>query len=315
MYIARSFVLLCPILAHALLGATRASAAAPAYPLTVSDNGRYLVDARGTPFLIAGESPQAMMVNCSADEAAMFFANRRSHGFNTVWINLLCRKGTGGREDGSTYDDLRPFNTPGDLSTPNDAYFARCERIMELAAKDQFLVLLDPCETIDHLQLMVSNGPEKCRGFGRYLGRRFKRFDNLMWMSGNDFQTTLMPGHSSRDGKRNSIRPAPCSSRTSSSSSSPARHELVPDQKHDVVTAGYGTFDPSTTPGSAYGMTSDYVTTARWYDPSAGTFKRVDGSPLPNTGNHNFIPPGNNAGGDGDWVLVLETVRAPTENP
>jgi hypothetical protein len=163
--------------------------AAPAYPLKVSENGRYLMDARGKPFLIAGESPQAMMVNCSLEDAALFFQNRRSHGFNSIWINLLCRKGTGGREDGSTYDGLRPFDTPDDFSTPNDAYFARCERIMELAAKEDFLVLLDPCETIDHLKLMTNNGPEKCRAFGSYLGKRFKRFDDLIWMSGNDFQS------------------------------------------------------------------------------------------------------------------------------
>jgi hypothetical protein len=64
--------------------------------------GRYLVDQNGTPFLIAGESPQALMVNLSEEDAELFFANRRSHGFNTVWINLLCRPGTGGRADGST---------------------------------------------------------------------------------------------------------------------------------------------------------------------------------------------------------------------
>ena len=115
-------------------------------------------------------------------------------------------------------------------------------------------------------------------------------------------------------------------------------HELVPDQKHTVVVAGYGTFDATTTQGNAYGMTSDYVTagrtpdgslvlayvpslrtvtvdmsqlsaaaTAHWYDPSRGTYTAVEESPLANTGNHKFTPPGRNGDGDGDWVLVLET--------
>jgi hypothetical protein len=47
---------------------------------------------------------------------------------------------------------------------------------------------LDPCETIDHLKLMVQNGPAKCRTFGQYLGNHYKSFDNILWMSGNDFQ-------------------------------------------------------------------------------------------------------------------------------
>ena len=124
----------------------------PAYPLKTSENGRYLVDQKGVPFLIAGESPQALMVNLSEADARMFFANRRSHGFNAVWINLLCRPGTGGRADGSTYDGLRPFDTADDLATPNEAYFARCDRMIELAGRDGLLVILDPCETIDHLK-------------------------------------------------------------------------------------------------------------------------------------------------------------------
>src|SRR6516162_6292061 len=73
--------------------------AAPAYPLKVSANGRYLVDQKAAPFLITGDSPQALMVNLSEEEAEFFFANREYRGFNAMWINLLCRNGTGGRVD------------------------------------------------------------------------------------------------------------------------------------------------------------------------------------------------------------------------
>jgi Protein of unknown function (DUF4038)/Putative collagen-binding domain of a collagenase len=162
---------------------------APAFPVRVAEGGRYLVDRNGTPFLIAGESPQALMVNLSEKDAELFYANRRSHGFNTVWINLLCGRNIGGRADGSTYDGLVPFKKADDLTTPNEAYFARCDRMVRLAHKHGLLVFLDPCETIDHLKTMLKNGPEKCRQFGRYLGSRYKDFDNLLWMHGNDFQT------------------------------------------------------------------------------------------------------------------------------
>jgi hypothetical protein len=46
--------------------------------------------------------------------------------------------------------------------------------------------------------------------------------------------------------------------------------------------------------------------TARWYDPAAGTFTSIPGSPFPNAGSMQFTTPGINAGGDDDWVLVLE---------
>jgi len=52
--------------------------------------------------------------------------------------------------------------------------------------------------------------------------------------------------------------------------------------------------------------------TARWYDPSRGTYTAIAGSPLKNLKEHAFTPPGNNGDGDGDWVLVLET-KPPAE--
>ena len=76
---------------------------APAYPVKVGPSGRYLVDQNGVPFLVAGESPQAMIGNLSEAEAEMFLANREAHGFNTVLIDLLCVTYTGCRDDGSTF--------------------------------------------------------------------------------------------------------------------------------------------------------------------------------------------------------------------
>jgi hypothetical protein len=161
--------------------------AGPAYPVKIGPTGRYLVDQKGVPFLIAGESPQAMMVNVSEADAELFFANRKSHGFNTAWINLICAKYTGGREDGSTFDGLRPFKGDFDFSQPNEKYFARCDRIIRSAAKYDTLVMLDPAETGSFLEVMRKNGEAKCRAYGRWLGKRYKGIDNLLWFHGNDY--------------------------------------------------------------------------------------------------------------------------------
>jgi Protein of unknown function (DUF4038)/Putative collagen-binding domain of a collagenase len=170
-----------------LLCAGAAAPASPAYPLKIGPTGRYLVDQKGVLFLIAGESPQAMTVNLSEKDAEMFFKNRQSHGFNTAWINLICAKYTGGRDDASTFDGLKPFKTQGDFSEPNEEYFTRCDRIIRLAAKYDTLVMLDPAETGSFLEVMQKNGVDKCRAFGRFLGKRYKGFDNLLWFHGNDY--------------------------------------------------------------------------------------------------------------------------------
>src|SRR5689334_7141865 len=118
----------------------------PAYPLKVSLNQRYLVDQLDEPFLMMGDSPQGLIANLSTGEADAFFANREAAGFNAVWINLLCGTYTGGNPDGSTFDGLVPFKTPGDIATPNRLYFARVDRMLQLAAQHGIQVVLDPAE-------------------------------------------------------------------------------------------------------------------------------------------------------------------------
>ena len=47
-------------------------------------------------------------------------------------------------------------------------------------------------------------------------------------------------------------------------------------------------------------------TVARWYDPTNGSYTADAASPVAASGTHNFSRSGANAGGDHDWVLVLE---------
>lgn len=110
-------------------------------------------------------------------------------------------------------------------------------------------------------------------------------------------------------------------------------YDLVPDQAHTFVTAGYGTFNATgnmatdnyvtaaLTPGGLLGMayipqggaiTVDMTkmagpTVARWFDPSNGTYAVINGSPFANSGAQQFVTPGANNAGDPDWVLVLQS--------
>ncbi len=436
----------CVIVTIAALSCS-AHAAGP-YPLAIGPSGRYLVDHQEKPFLIIGESPQAMMVNVSDADAELFFKNRQSHGFNTAWINLVCAKYTGGRDDGSTTDGLKPFASDFDFSQPNEKYFAHCDRIVELAAKYDTLVMLDPAETGSFLAIMQRNGEEKCRQFGRYLGRRYGKYDNILWFHGNDYGdhspannklvgavalgikdedhrhlhtieidwagagvTSLdddywarIVGLSAaynykpvyepilRDYNRKTDRRVPTFMVESSyefeqlggaqlgtpkqlriqeySSMltgacgqlygnkytwpfldgwkekldtpgavemihfkevfTPRRwQELAPDQDNTLITAGrgkFGEFDYATaarTPDGKLAMiyipgrrtiTVDMgklaaPATARWFDPASGKYKDIAGSPLANSGKHEFATPGDNADGAGndDWLLILET--------
>ena len=105
------------------------------------------MDQNNAPFLLVGDSPQAMIGDISEADADFFLANRQAAGYNAQWINLLCNNYTACASDGSTYDGIHPFTTPDDLSTPNEAYFSKVDHILRLAANHGQVVLLDPIET------------------------------------------------------------------------------------------------------------------------------------------------------------------------
>jgi hypothetical protein len=108
--------------------------------------------------------------------------------------------------------------------------------------------------------------------------------------------------------------------------------KLVPDQDHQIVTAGYGTYDanndnfynanyattawnPDGTTSVTYDIAGSALTvnlakfagpvSAQWYDPTDGVYQNVSGSPFANTSSWVFQPPGQNQEGYNDWVLVL----------
>src|SRR5438045_9594154 len=58
--------------------ATPLAAVPPVYPLKIGPTGRYLVDRDGRPFLIVGDSPQALVVNLSPAQANPFLADRQA---------------------------------------------------------------------------------------------------------------------------------------------------------------------------------------------------------------------------------------------
>jgi hypothetical protein len=175
-----------------------------AFPLRISENHRHLVDRNGKPFLIVGDTPQGLMGRLTEAEAESYFADREAHGFNTLgWIDVECAGNDyKTNTDATTPDGIRPFTgyvaggtdyTHYDLSKPNEAYFARLDHMIELASKHHLAVFLDPIETVGWLATLHNNGRKVAFAYGQYLGNRYRKFENLSWLSGNDFNTWTLP--------------------------------------------------------------------------------------------------------------------------
>src|SRR5438093_390021 len=170
----------------------------PAYPLKMSVNKRYLVDQNNRPFLMIGDAPHSLVVNVTIANAALYLHDRASHGINTLWVELLCTSYVNGRPDGSLLNGILPFTNKlagdvYDLTAPNESYFRHVDAIVRMAATNGIQLLLDSLETGDWTSVALANGTNRCRSYGRYLGQRYKNFTNIIWITGNDFQTWPNP--------------------------------------------------------------------------------------------------------------------------
>jgi hypothetical protein len=179
---------------------TGSSSSGPAYPLKASSNGRYLVDQSGAPFLAVGEGSAQMLFERVPSVVTTYLADRAAHGFNALWIHLLVNNQDGGNPNGATDDGIAPFTgtiNSGtcdggpcyDLGTPNPAYFARVDQIVNIAAADGMVVFMDTLENDSYLQLFELNGGTKVTAWAQYIVNRYQSFNNIVFVTGNDFQT------------------------------------------------------------------------------------------------------------------------------
>jgi hypothetical protein len=123
-------------------------------------------------------------------DAGVYLRNRGEKGFNAILVNLIEHKFC--KNPPRNAADEAPFTTPGDFTTPNERYFAHADWILKEASKNGIYVLLAPIylgyKGTDEgwSKELMALSPEKCLEYGRYLGRRYNGFDNIIWVMGGD---------------------------------------------------------------------------------------------------------------------------------
>ncbi len=138
-----------------------------------------------------GDTPWSLIVQLNQADVDFYLENRRLKGFNTILVNLLEHYFADSPPNNSYGEP--PFLTPGDYSTPNEAYFAHAEYVITKAAEKGILVLLTPSYmgfgggSQGWYQEMAANGATKLRAYGQYLANRFIAHDNIMWVHGGDY--------------------------------------------------------------------------------------------------------------------------------
>lgn len=173
-----------------LCGATAKPDKSP-FPIRISEDGRHFEDQNGRPFFVHGDSAWSLIAQLNLKETQFYLDHRRSRGFSAILVNLIERKFAKNPPQNASGDP--PFLTPADFSTPHEAYFAHADAVIRMAAARGMLVFLVPAYLgwkggdDGWFQDIRLSGADALRHYGRYLGRRYKSFPNIVWVMGGDF--------------------------------------------------------------------------------------------------------------------------------
>jgi hypothetical protein len=177
------FILLIPVLAFS-----------QTFPLKKSANGRYLMDQNNVPFQIRGDGAWGLATGLDSADIRTFLLNRKAKGFNTLLFEVVNHYYTANAPNNA--DNVAPFTSVGDFSTPNSAYFQAIDNLFRLADSLHILVLPIPAylgytATEEGWDTEIaSSGDAKMHTYGNFLGGRYKNYANVVWLMGGDRNPT-----------------------------------------------------------------------------------------------------------------------------
>jgi hypothetical protein len=171
-------------------GTTAIASGDPVFPLKVSDSGHHLVDQRGAPFLVNGDTPWSLTHNLTYDEAVRYMENRKAKGINALIVSAPDAYGPDGKAtDPPDRSGNRPF-VDNEISRPNEPYWQNVDKVLAKSEEMGFLVLFFPgylgCCNDGYLALLQTGGPAKARTYGRFVGQRYAGRKNIVWVHGGD---------------------------------------------------------------------------------------------------------------------------------
>ena len=158
-----------------------------AQKIKVSDNNRYLITEDGQPFFYLADTAWELFHRCDREEAKMYLEKRASQGFNVIQAVALAE--LDGLNTPNAYDQTPLLNN--DPKTPNTTYFEHVDYVIKKADSLNMYVALLPTWGDKVFKNNWGTGPEvftteNARTFGKWIGNRYKDFENLIWIIGGD---------------------------------------------------------------------------------------------------------------------------------
>ena len=154
--------------------------------LVVDASKRYLQYEDGRPFLYLGDTAWEMFARLTCQDAGMYLENRRMKGFTVIQSVILTEL------DGLTQPTACGAPQLESLSplVLHPAYLQHVDSIIRMAGEKGLFVALLPTWG-DKVDKQWGEGPElfdeeTASEYGRFLGRHYAGFPNIIWVIGGD---------------------------------------------------------------------------------------------------------------------------------
>jgi hypothetical protein len=157
---------------------------------SISSNAHFLLDTKGRPFFLQGDAAWSLIANLTDVETEEYLKNRHAKGFNTLLVNLIEHKFS--KHPPLDIAGNAPFADMTNWSRPNEKYFTHADWVVEKASEYGLVILLAPVylgyvgTDEGFIEEIVKTGKENALAYGRFLGARYAKYDNIIWVMGGD---------------------------------------------------------------------------------------------------------------------------------
>lgn len=202
------------------------------FPVKLSADKRYLLDANNNPFPILGRTGwfSLSLPNTGTASYKTFMDDAVAKGYNSIEMHVLDHDPRGNTEpfagngqapflktlNGSNwggslvYGSATSTQAP-DYTTPNEAYWTYVDSYLAYAESKGLLVFFFPSYVgygggnQGWMQEMTANGQTKMQTYGAWVANRYKNQKNLVWMVGGDYGTGSLPFNSAQTAAENGL--------------------------------------------------------------------------------------------------------------
>lgn len=146
--------------------------------LEPSANGRYLQWSNGTPIFLLSDTAWLLPARYTLEEVASHASTRAAQGFTAIQMTASFP------ENG--YQSLESVFAGGDFTRPVDSYWATLDAKIKLCTDAGLIVLLNPFWKKTGDATIASNGADKSRAYGKWLGARYRDNHHVAYFIGGD---------------------------------------------------------------------------------------------------------------------------------